>query len=228
MIKCLTRACFLDDLLILVRILLSIYLLFSHIESDVLNFWTRRNGSPLKVGVFRRPMKRPCAWCDAENNGLAANPAGPFPARGGRAQNSALSCPPERKFTRCCHVGSWQDTRNSDVVLGSPATFHSRRRDSWWRNWLRANMTKILLAYSLVKSLRQGCVVGGGVRSTSAWLGLRATRHFSVKVREETLVTKSPSLAVSLNTPHVKLRVMCQIRAEETSSLRKTLFTSKL
>lgn len=99
-------------------------------------------------------------------------------------------------------------------------------------------MTKILLAYSLVKSLRQGCVVGGGVRRpcTSAWLGLRATRHFSVKVREETLVTKSLPLAVSLNTPHVKLRIMCQIRAEDTvansvnnsTSLRKTLFTSKL
>lgn len=68
-------------------------------------------------------------------------------------------------------------------------------------------MTKILLAYSLVKSLRPGCVVGGGVRSTSAWLGLRATRHFSVKVREETLVTKSPSLADSLPTPHSPRKV---------------------
>lgn len=51
-------------------------------------------------------------------------------------------------------------------------------------------MTKILLAYSLVKSLRQGCVVGGGVGSTSAWLSLRATRHFSVKVRNGNLVAK--------------------------------------
>lgn len=166
MIKSLTRACFLDNLLILLRILVSICLLFSHIESDVLNFWTRRSGNPLKVGVFRRPMKRPRAWCAAEDNGLAANPTGPFPALGGRAQNSALSCPPQRKFTRCCHVGSWQDTRNSDVVLGPRQLFiHGGATldegiDSE-RTWLRS--------YSLTAS--------SNLWGRDAWLGVECDVH---------------------------------------------------
>lgn len=49
----------------------------------------------------------------------------------------------------------------------------------------RANMTKILLAYSVVKALRQGCVLGRGVGTTSAWLRLQTSRHFSVKVRKK-------------------------------------------
>lgn len=45
-------------------------------------------------------------------------------------------------------------------------------------------MTKILLACSVVKSLRLGCVVGRRVGNTSAWLRLQTTKLFSVKVRK--------------------------------------------
>uniref|UniRef100_A0A8C4DZ81 Carbamoyl-phosphate synthase [ammonia], mitochondrial n=1 Tax=Dicentrarchus labrax TaxID=13489 RepID=A0A8C4DZ81_DICLA len=49
-------------------------------------------------------------------------------------------------------------------------------------------MTKILLAYSVVKSLRQGCVAGRRVGNTSAWLRLQTTKHFSVKAQTAHLV----------------------------------------
>ncbi|XP_075960179.1 carbamoyl-phosphate synthase [ammonia], mitochondrial [Anarhichas minor] len=49
-------------------------------------------------------------------------------------------------------------------------------------------MTKILLAYSVVKSLRQGCVVGRRVGDTSAWLRLQTSRLFSVKAQTAHLV----------------------------------------
>lgn len=45
-------------------------------------------------------------------------------------------------------------------------------------------MTKILFACSVVKSLRQGCVVGRRVGNTSAWLR-QTTKLFSVKVRKD-------------------------------------------
>lgn len=49
-------------------------------------------------------------------------------------------------------------------------------------------MTKILLAHSVVKSLRQGCVFGGRVGNTSALLRLQTTKLFSVKVGNEVWV----------------------------------------
>ncbi|XP_068428225.1 carbamoyl-phosphate synthase [ammonia], mitochondrial [Clinocottus analis] len=49
-------------------------------------------------------------------------------------------------------------------------------------------MTKILLAFSVVKSLRQGCVVGRRVGDTSAWLRLQTTKLFSVKAQTAHLV----------------------------------------
>ncbi|XP_029314740.1 carbamoyl-phosphate synthase [ammonia], mitochondrial [Cottoperca gobio] len=49
-------------------------------------------------------------------------------------------------------------------------------------------MAKILLAHCVVKSLRQGCVVGRRVRNTSAWLRLQTTKLFSVKAQTAQLV----------------------------------------
>lgn len=58
-------------------------------------------------------------------------------------------------------------------------------------------MTKILLACSVVKSLRQGCLVGRKVGNTSAWLRFQATKHFSVKVRKLSLTEHGCATHVS-------------------------------
>lgn len=57
-------------------------------------------------------------------------------------------------------------------------TSHSSRCN-FTRRVIRANMTKILSAYRVVKSLRQGCA------HASAWPRLQGSKHFSVKVSEQ-------------------------------------------
>ncbi|KAL3056546.1 hypothetical protein OYC64_019100 [Pagothenia borchgrevinki] len=49
-------------------------------------------------------------------------------------------------------------------------------------------MTTILLAHSVVKSLRQGCIVGRRVGNTSGWLRLQTAKLFSVKAQTAHLV----------------------------------------
>lgn len=139
-----------------------------------------------------RPIERLCASCAEKNNATPASPARLFFKQpvcaavvgGGQAQKLHTQLFAKESLHVVVTFAVCETPISFALFITCQLFIHDGA--TLIKGATRANMTKILLAYSVVKALRQGCVVGRGVGTTSAWLRLQTTRHFSVKVRKKT------------------------------------------